>query len=1328
MGLHYLTRLTLVLLLSGCFSLIGNASLAQSSALPRPRVINDRQGLPQAYITGIVQDRQGFIWVASRDGLCRYDGRTFRIFRPSPTGKPSLSYPGLIRLMLDHRGMIWIVSERGDLDRFDPRTETFTNVSQLPAYKNVFKQPGTVWRDRRDRLWIAFVDQGVGLYDIQTGRCQLFRHQKDQHHTLPDDAGIGITEDNQGRCWVATRSGLSYFDDVQKRFMTPTFPVPHDSLNGLYRTPDGQFLIGTSQHLVRLNPLTGQTQPYPLPRLKHIWNQMQFATDSKGIIYFLREGLLYRYTHQQGLQLLSSPSTISPMEHGRSLWVDRSDVLWVGTNGAGIQTYDLAVNPFQTAPYQVSFHVDLLRHWLGVRQPLASSFVANTNGYDFRYTVDQQHGLWFNVARPPIQRLDLVSGRVTAVPMPASAQGATPYPMATDPAGQVWVAHDSLAWQYQPATKQWIPFVHKLRLPQVPLQLVVDDQALWMAVLGKGLFRIDRRTGVHRPFTHVATDPTSISSNTIFCLSADPTDPNRLWIGTFGGGLCAFDKRTGQCQRITEADGLPNNVIYSVIPDGQGYLWMGTNKGLVRMHRKTHQMHTYTREDGLLAEEFNRFHFLYVPARGPAAEQIVMGGLEGITAFSPRQVRDDRFAPAVEVTQIQVNNQPLSLSSPADTAATPFLPVQVLRELTLPHDQNYLTVQFAVAQYNKPEKNRFRYQLEGLTDQWVESNQPQAIYTNLSPGHYVLKLNASNTSGQWSSHVRTLSVIIKPPYWATWWAYGLYGLVIFGVFYGVFRSYISRLRLQQELTLQQQNLAFQERETQQLRVVDEMKTRFFSNVTHEFRTPLTLILGPAQQLKQKYADSDDGRKLGVIERNAYQLLELINQLLDLSKLEANAMPVQQSVGNVGEFVETIVRSFGEQAEQLRITVRYESQLTGDFLFDQAKLERIVYNLVSNAIKFSRAGDRVIVTVQEATDGFVQLKVTDTGIGIAPKQLPLIFDRFYQADDSPTRSQEGTGIGLALVKELVEVQGGTVEVQSEPGVGTTFTVRFPCQSAFHEPIVLTALADTQESSLLHASPPSTGTPLILLVEDNDDLAEFISQSLPASYRVERASDGAQGFQRATEHMPDLVLSDVLMPVMDGYTLCEKLKTDPRTSHIPVVLLTAKSTLSSRVNGLKLGADDYITKPFHVDELRLRIQNLLENRRRLREWVGQSLAEPDTVLSDAELAQSDPFLTQFYTILNEHLDDSAFGINELVREMGMSRASLYRKLEAVSGLSANELIQNYRLKRSAEYLRQGQPITATAYLVGFSSPSYFSQCFRKLYQLTPSEFISQHHPIT
>ncbi|UFH57241.1 two-component regulator propeller domain-containing protein [Spirosoma sp. KNUC1025] len=811
------------------FNSIAVPGLAQSAQLPTPEIITDQQGLPQAFITGVVQDQQGFMWMATRDGLCRYDGRTFRVFRPESTGKPSLSFPGLNRLVLDHRGTIWIMSERGDLDRFDPRTETFTNISRLPIYQQTFQLsvPADVWLDRRDRLWIAFTNRGIGLYDTRTGQAHHYRHQTGHPTGLPDDVGVGCVTDNQGRCWVATRQGLSIFDEKRQCFTAPPFPVPHEGLNGFYRTRTGEFLIGSSHHLIRLNPLTGQTRLYSLPPKREFWNLMLFSTDSRGAIYFLRDGLLYQYTDKDSIQMLSPRTDISVTEQGRSLWVDRSDVLWIGMNGGGIWKYDLRGQSFQTAPYQTAFHVDLFRRWLGVKQPLAPSFLANRNSYDFRYTVDLQQRLWFNAASQPIQRLDLVSGHLSTLPLLTPLPGNSPNLLATDPAGRVWMAHDSLAWWYQDEIAQWKPFPFRLRVtyPHTLVQMVVDQEAIWLATTGAGLYRIDRRTGATRQFTYHPDNLTSLSSNNLFCLSSDPLDPNRLWIGTYGSGLCLFNKRTGRCKRLTSTDGLPNNVIYSALADQHGYLWMGTNKGLVRMDRKTLRMKTFTRDDGLLADEFNRFHFLYVSGKaarsdGHADDRILMGGLKGITAFYPDQIQNDTYIPRSEITQIQVNNKPLVITDSPDTAAKPFLPVHLLHHIELPYDQNFLTVNFAVMQYNKPGKNRFRYQLEGLKKGWIESSRPEAIFTALSPGHYVLKLNASNTSGRWSSTVRQLDVVIRPPIWATWEAYLIYLIVLATIAYMLLRAYISRLTLQQ-------GIALKEQETLQLRQMDELKTRFF---------------------------------------------------------------------------------------------------------------------------------------------------------------------------------------------------------------------------------------------------------------------------------------------------------------------------------------------------------------------------------------------------------------------------------------------------------------------------------------------------------------------
>ena len=543
----------------------------------------------------------------------------------------------------------------------------------------------------------------------------------------------------------------------------------------------------------------------------------------------------------------------------------------------------------------------------------------------------------------------------------------------------------------------------------------------------------------------------------------------------------------------------------------------------------------------------------------------------------------------------------------------------------------------------------------------------------------------------------------------------LYGLLGLLAGYGLMRVYLKQ------------------QETNQLRALDAMKTRFFTNITHEFRTPLTLILAPAEQLKQRLHHPDDQRQLTIISHYATQLLGLINQLMDLSKAEAHALRVNESQGNLGEFLTQLVQSFEPQASAngVQMIVRVE-EVGSYYWFDSEKLERIVLNLVANALKFTPMGGRVVVSLtahpdHELAESPLQLTVADNGVGIAPEQLDHIFDRFYQADyvatsESAQPQPEGTGIGLALVKELVEVQNGTIGVASKVSIGTTFTLTLP-----YRPAIAPAASVRRDSRLPATSPlqatngiETDETPVILLVEDNPDLSDFIAGSLPVFYQIHRAANGFDGFGQAVNLIPDLVISDVLMPVMDGYTLCQQLKQDDRTSHVPVILLTAKASVDSRLEGLAQGADDYITKPFHVRELLLRVHNLLEQRRQLQKWTLASVTNPDPV--PAAPSPPDPLLDKLCQLVEQHLDQTAFGVEELTVASGLSRMNLHRKLKALTGTSAGEFIRNYRLKRAAQLLRQGHSVSETAYLVGFEDPSYFARSFRKVYQISPSAFAS------
>ncbi|RIV23868.1 response regulator [Fibrisoma montanum] len=1309
---------------------IGCLAQVQPINLPAPEFITDRQGLPQAFVPAIVQDRQGFIWMATRDGLARYDGSRFKVFQPDPDGRPSLSSTDVAQLQLDHHGKLWMTNERGDLDVFDPRTEQFINLSQQPIFKRLKLNPGQFNRfcvDQHDRLWITADTAGLVCLNLSSNRIKQYRHQPNQPYSISHNSIFGILEAPNGAIWILTKAGLDCLDERSRtiRHYLKELDTATD-YKGLWVRPSGDVLVMTSQWLYVVHPASGQVRQYALPVPSPVQSAdfAHFAEARAGTLYIAWSTYIYAFNDKQGIRLLDS-SPRQTRNTYQSTFIDQSEVLWLGTAGAGVRKYNLRTLPFQTARYQTEFLPDLFSQgWLNLPAQRLPAPLAGLTSYNFRYAFDGQGRLWYNAGSSDCYRVDFQTGQTEPVPFPirfrSAFVGKSPCPMATDPDGRVWAVYESAAFYYDSERTRWIQFPFPIPCPTGCLQqmLVVDEQALWIATSIGGLFRINRTNGQVQVFSNVRNNPATLSSNALLCLAEDPDSTHLLWIGTFGSGLCRFDKRSGTSKRFSIADGLPNNVIYSAIPDHRGDLWMGTNKGIARFNRRTFTIQTYTLEDGILANEFNRFHFLHFHGRGRAADRILMGGLEGITAFYPHQIKRDSFQPRVEITSLYVNNKPVV---PEPDSPLGNLPIQAVEALTLPYDQNFLTIDFAAMQFNKPAKNKYRYQLVGLAPAWVESRRAEVVFTGLQPGTYTLRLNASNVSGQWSPHIRTLTIRIQPPWWATWWAYAIYALLITGLAYGLFRNYINRLNLRQSMQLK-------EHETEQLRDLNAMKTRFFANITHEFRTPLTLILGPTEQLMDEALEPRIRRRLRTIEQNAHQLLRLINQLLDLSRLEASVMPVQPSRGNLADCITHWLAPLSEQATAQGITLSFRAEVSGSYWFDVEKFERIVYNLTANALKFTPVGT-VTVSVVPLPEG-IQLTVADTGIGIAAQHLPHIFDRFYQVASEPagsaaiSRSKQaqapqplGAGIGLALVNELVQLQQGTITVDSVPGQGTTFVVTLPYAKAdgAENPAVIQPIEADSQPTGSDATPEAR----ILLVEDNDELAQFITQNLPDFYRIDRAINGLDGLRLALKHVPDLIISDIMMPGMDGLTLCGQLKIDLRTSHIPVMLLTAKVTREDRLEGLTQGADEYLTKPFQVAELRLRVRNLLEQSRRQRDWVRQQLIGAEPVREHPPVA--DPFLTRLYALLEANLSNPRLSVDQLTDELAMSRTNLHRKVKALTGFSANEVVRHYRLKAATTLLRQGLNSAQTADRVGFESPSYFAKCFREVYGVTPAEFV-------
>jgi signal transduction histidine kinase/DNA-binding response OmpR family regulator/ligand-binding sensor domain-containing protein len=1319
---------------------------AYAQVVKKPvRIINTRDGLPQSFVSGLVQDANGFVWIGTLNGVARYDGIQFKVFRNKLGDTGSISSNVILAVSRDVHNNIWIEHRAGQLDMIDPVTEKITRVTAAPIFKS---RPAGLMRrgwfaDHNGNVWIMRRGNGILRYDVRNNQVASFTRSAGD---LASDSIRAVMEDRKNRLWILDQAALCRVDTVTGRMVKIKIPFKLDFNNFpgseleivcMHERKNGEIMFGDRNRLIFYQPASGKFRSVPLPMQARTGIRVIQAGPYDGNEYFEIMGTVFQFSDQSGIIKVGEIKNPGLWE-SPSFLVDRSGLIWVGTNAAGIHQIDLATPLFDSKPTIHSFHEDLLRQELKVslasiaKWPVDGEYFVGSS-YFVRSAYDRKGRLWIGL-RNSIGHYDPASKKM--VMLPALPNVTSPADLTLGLRG-ISFAPDSTLWTvgdngliqfFNSQENKWVTFMDstvlkkKVGSPFGSADIFADRDKLFLTSSdGMGLLIVDVRSKEIRHITQ-QSDPKILQENLLLGMAADPVRPDMLWIGSYNG-LILLNKDSLESRVFSMEDELPDNIIYSILTDKSGYLWLSTNKGLCRFHPLTHQVETFLSDDGLPGDEFNRFHHLKLPDG-----RLAFGGTEGWTLFDPNAMKPDTYRPQVAFTNLKINN--------ADAAgpASPTIPPGSLNSpntLSLPYDQNTLTFEFAGLEFNRPRRLKYRYQLVGYDNDWVQAeNVPVAAYTKLPPGRYELRINVSNTTGQWSPHIRALTLEIRPPFWQTWWAHCFYALAVALGVWAYARYLFVRERLRQEVVLKH-------REAQHLKDLDVMKTKFFSDMTHEFRTPLTLILTPVQRLRPTLNGIDQQRWLSAIERNANQLLRLINQLLDLSKLESGTHQVSEAVGDPVRFLDDLVGSFLHEAESREIALTFmRGQHIGSYWFDPDKLGQIVSNLIANAIKFTPAQGEIRVSLEEA--GGVSIQICDTGPGIAEDQLPHIFDRFYQADGTGNQGrQAGSGIGLSIVKEMVELQHGRLSVESpakhDPHWRTSFTVWLPYRKSKDQVPAPAHVRtetywteynfDSESANTVLSEVTADDKPLILLVEDNAELAEFIKGSLKGLYRVLQASNGAEGLQLAIQRSPDLVLSDVLMPVMDGFEFCNALKSDEQTNHIPVVILTARSSFHDKMEGLSIGADDYLTKPFSIRELQLRVHNLLERQRQLRKKLYAELSSPDQSVGPQGAQPAtlqDIFVRKLYTVIENRLSDSTFGVEELAAELGVSRASLHRKAKSVTGLAPGDIIRNYRLKRAAEFLKEGYNSSETAFKTGFDSASYFSKCFREFYKVTPNEF--------
>ena len=776
------------------------------------------------------------------------------------------------------------------------------------------------------------------------------------------------------------------------------------------------------------------------------------------------------------------------------------------------------------------------------------------------------------------------------------------------------------------------------------------DRVCYGWLFGRRLVKLDRATGKFFKYLRNAEASNFADlnrTNTIF--ESNFGDKDILWTGTFSG-LNKFNRRTEKFINYTTKDGLPNNFINGIIEDNQGNLWLSTNKGLSKFNPVTNSFRNYDINDGLLNDQYN-FGTFFKNKQG----EMYFGGTNGVDAFLPEIIEDNPHVPRIVITDFRIFNKPVPIDKGREVIKNDMFQLQghisSLKEIKLSYEQSVFSLEFAALSYNSPQKNRYEYKMEGVDPDWVYTDASRRFvsYTQLDPGDYTFRVKGSNNDGIWNEAGTSLRIIITPPWWRTNFAYLSYILLFIAIVGAGWRNQTNRLKMKHQMEIDHL-------QTEKLEEVDRMKSRFFANISHEFRTPLTLIMGPVKQMLSGEFSGNMKQQFRMILRNSDRLLSLINQLLDLSKLESGRMKLRVVETDITQFIKNIVLSFSSLAESKKITLKYESfeeSLPG--YIDIDKLEKIITNLLSNAFKFTPEGGDIILEcgmrneekakIQNPKSKILELSITNTGSGIPPNRLDKVFDRFYQTDNNYKKDGEGSGIGLALTKEVVELHRGTIKVTSdmthtvpekklspqtlldpEEVFQTTFTVLLPIsRDSFGDDEIASETHNTESGSEYPAScilHPESGTqdpgarlqvpapsaeypvPTLLIVEDNPDVTTYVRSFLEEDYNIVTAENGKIGWQMVSEKYPDLIISDVMMPEMDGYELCKKIKSDENTSHIPVILLTAKADMASKIDGLEFGADDYISKPFDADELKVRSKNLIEQRKMLRDQLRKS----------------------------------------------------------------------------------------------------------------------------
>jgi signal transduction histidine kinase/DNA-binding response OmpR family regulator/ligand-binding sensor domain-containing protein len=1054
----------------------------------------------------------------------------------------------------------------------------------------------------------------------------------------------------------------------------------------------------------------------------------------------------------------------------RSVFIDQQGIYWIGTINGGIDKYDKNLNLFNIVQQNVfdekglnaalvnsfaeakngNVYVGTDRGGLSLFDPktkLFQHFVIKSrrNNTDNRLSVltlemSRKKQLMIGTYDDGLFVFDPVSGSYRQFLQGNGSEDINAnqiYSIKEDRNGKIWLGTNGdgvivMNSEYKVLVR-YTPkpiAANDVKLPvNGYIRDILEDREgnIWIASHGSGLAVYHPTTG---KFTIYNTTNTKLPNDKVLSLLED--SQGNIWAGT-KGGLSLINKKTKQLSTFLEKEGLQNSTINKILEDKRGLIWVSTNKGISSIDPGIKKIYNYNRNNGIQDKNFIRGAGIRL-----SNGVLFFGGQEGFNYFDPAYLKKNNNITPVLITDLRISNQ--SVVASADGPIKEH--ISVAKEINLDYKQNF-ALSFVGLNYTAPEQNQYAYKLGGFEKDWnFVGRSTTASYTNLDPGEYIFRVRASNNDGVWNNEGTSIKIIVHPPFWRTVYAYTFYVLLVIGLL--LYLRYKSNQKLNRKLALQQERMHAeqQRKEAEQTRELDRLKIKFLTNLSHEFRTPISLIIGPVDSLLSQKMNEQSSSHLHMIKRNARRLLNLVNQLLDFRKMEEHELKLHASEGELVSFVKEVSDSFKDLSERKKIDFVFHSYIDQLYtLFDHDKLERILFNLLSNAFKFTLEGGAISLELEEkdtsdSSQKWIAIKVRDSGIGIPEDKKEQIFERFFQNPTAAAILNQGTGIGLSITKEFVTMHGGTIDVESEPGKGTTFTILLPfvsLQAPKSDSKVLPGETEPNTESEPLEEPVEearVGTmltsisemPSILLVEDNDDFRFYLKDNLRLHYKVLEAANGKEGWQKALAHHPQLIVSDISMPYMDGIELSRKIKSDKRTDHIPIILLTALTGEKDQVKGLETGANDYITKPFNFEVLNAKIKNLLDLNSKLKNTYTKQIKvlTPEIKIE----SEDEKLLNKIMLYLEENLTNPQLSVEELSKHLGMSRVTLYNKLLELTGQTPVEYIRSVKLEKAAVLLEKSDMnITQIGYSVGFSSSNYFAKAFKAKYNMLPSEYMNK-----